>query len=78
MMLLVEYILVKPLPNLCQLHSVIHVTCVVVRKVGPANMIMRARMRAGMRTEMIREGMREGIRGDGNEGGSQIKIKSLI
>ena len=61
-------------PNRCP----IHVTCVVVQKVCPANMRMkariRARIRAGMRAGIMREGMRVG----GNEGGSQIKTKSLI
>ena len=42
------------LPN----HCPIHITCVVVWKVCPANMRMRVRMRVRMRARM-REGMRE-------------------
>ena len=58
-------------PNCCP----IHVTCVVVRKVCPANIIMRVRMRVGMRAGMMRAGMmragmmREGMRTGGNEDG---------
>ena len=76
MMLLAECISAKPLPDRCQPHSVIHVTCMIVQKVCPA---MRAKMRAGIMREGIRVGiMREGMRAGRNEGGSQIKTKSLI
>ena len=50
MMSLAECISAKPLPDLRQLHSVIHVACVVVWKVCPINMRMR-RMREAVKSK---------------------------